>query len=84
MRTGKIFDFMSGDANSIVEPRGELLVEPCGSLWFYFGNSYDIVYSLRLPYILTCNRILQLSMAQRKSERGKVPISEGLNRHKKK
>ena len=58
MRTGEIFDFKSGDANSIVEPRSELIVEPCSSriepchaahekshvaqLWFYFGNSYDI------------------------------------------
>ena len=30
MRTGEIFDFKSGDTNSIAEPRGELLVEPCG------------------------------------------------------
>ena len=33
-----------------------------------------LVYSLRLPSILAYNRILQLSMAQRKTERGKVPI----------
>ena len=32
MRTGEIFDFKSGDANSIVEPRDKLLVEPCGSI----------------------------------------------------
>ena len=36
MRTGEIFDFKSGDANSIVEPRGELLVEPCGSTMVLF------------------------------------------------
>ena len=36
MRTGKIFDFMSGDANSIVKPRGKLLVEPCGSTMVLF------------------------------------------------
>ena len=36
MRTGEIFDFKSGDANSIVEPRSELLVEPCGSTLVLF------------------------------------------------
>ena len=36
MRSSKIFDFKSGDANSIVEPRGELLVEPCDSTMVLF------------------------------------------------
>ena len=48
MRTGEIFDFMSGDANSIVEPRGKLLVEPGLShvtqLWFYLETA--VIYSL--------------------------------------
>ena len=36
METGEIFDFKSGNANSIVESRGELLVESCGSTMVLF------------------------------------------------
>ena len=36
MRTGEIFDFKSGDTNFTVEPRGELLVEPCGATMVLF------------------------------------------------
>ena len=36
MRTSQRFDFHSRDANSTVEPRGELLVKPCGATMVIF------------------------------------------------